>query len=175
MTHPARPCATCPDFGALVGYRVDEPSKTASEASSDTPSGVATPDPLVQPEPDFGTLVGFRVHTPSPGIAVLDLPLRPYHRNRLGTVHGGVIMTLLDTAGMWACSEEGQLPGCPTVSINCSFVRAVAPSKVASLNARAEVVRRGRRMHFVNITAFAGSDVVATAQGVYAVRQTATS
>jgi uncharacterized protein (TIGR00369 family) len=119
--------------------------------------------------PDFGTLVGYRIETPAPGTAVLELALQPHHRNRLGTVHGGVIMTMLDAAGMWACSEEGQPPGCPTVSINCSFIRAVKPSQVGILRARAELVRKGRRMYFVNITALADDDVVATAQGVYAV------
>jgi acyl-coenzyme A thioesterase PaaI-like protein len=78
-------------------------------------------------------------------------------------------MTMLDAAGMWACSEAGQPPGCPTVSINCNFIRAVKPSQVSSLRARAELVRKGRRMYFVNITALADDDVVATAQGVYAV------
>lgn len=119
--------------------------------------------------PDFGALVGYRIEMPAPGVAVLELALQPHHRNRLGTVHGGVIMTMLDAAGMWACSEEGQPPGCPTVSINCSFIRAVTPSRVASLSAKAELVRKGRRMYFVNITAYAGDDVVATAQAVYAV------
>ena len=70
-------------------------------------------------------------------------------------------------------SEEGQTPGCPTVSINCNFIRAVAPSKVETLHARAELVRRGRRMYFVNITALTGDDIVAMAQGVYAVPSSA--
>mgnify|MGYP000558905040 CR=1 FL=1 len=45
--------------------------------------------------PDFGALVGLQIHLPEPGVAKLDLELAQYHCNRLGTVHGGVIMTLL--------------------------------------------------------------------------------
>jgi uncharacterized protein (TIGR00369 family) len=122
--------------------------------------------------PDFGALVGYEIETPEPGIAVLKLPLQAHHRNRLGTVHGGVIMTILDAAGMWACNRAGEAPGCPTVSLSCSFLKVVVPSEHGTLLARAELVRKGRRLYFVNIEALAGEDLVATAQAIYAVRQT---
>ncbi len=118
--------------------------------------------------PDFGGMVGYQVKTPLPGAAVLELRLRPHHRNRLGTVHGGVIMTMLDAAGMWACSEDGKPPGCPTVSLGCSFLKAVAPTDGAVLTARAQLLRKGSRMYFVNIEALSDTEVVAIAQGVYA-------
>ena len=163
MTSP--PSVISPDFGALIGYRIEptEPDAAVLETHA---------APSSQGSPDFAALVGYRIETPKAGIAVLELPLQAHHRNRLGTVHGGVIMTMLDAAGMWACSQSGEPPGCPTVSLSCSFLQAVTPADHSILRARAELVRKGRRMYFVNIEALAGEEVVATAQGVYAVRQT---
>ena len=119
--------------------------------------------------PDFGALVGLQIHLPEPGVAKLDLELAQYHCNRLGTVHGGVIMTLLDTAGMWACTDAGKAPVCPTVSLSCSFMKGVRITDARTLRARGVITRRGRRMYFVTIAVHAGDELAATAQGIYAV------
>ncbi|MBB3181128.1 PaaI family thioesterase [Variovorax sp. Sphag1AA] len=119
--------------------------------------------------PDFGALLGLKIHLPESGVAELELPLAQYHCNRLGTVHGGVIMTLLDTAGMWACTDGGKAPVCPTASISCSFLKAARLADARTLKARGEVTRKGRTMYFVNVSVAVGDELVATAQGVYVV------
>lgn len=119
--------------------------------------------------PDFGALLGFEIRLPKSGVAELELRLAQYHCNRLGTVHGGVIMTLLDTAGMWACTDAGKAPVCPTVSLSCSFLKAVRIADTGTLRARGEITRKGRTMYFVTVSIVAGDELVATAQGVYAV------
>ncbi|XAH21992.1 PaaI family thioesterase [Xylophilus sp. GW821-FHT01B05] len=118
--------------------------------------------------PDFGALLGVEIRLPASGVAELELPLAQFHCNRLGTVHGGVIMTLLDTAGMWACTDGGKAPVCPTVSLSCSFLRAVRIADTRTLKARGEVGRKGRSMYFATVSVLAGDALVATAQGVYA-------
>ena len=117
---------------------------------------------------DFGAVIGYERKLPEPGVAVLELKLEQHHCNRLGTIHGGVIMAMLDAAGMWAGSDSGKAPVCPTVSISCSFLKAVTLAKFQTVCARAEITRKGRRLYFANVTAYAGSEIVATAQGVYA-------
>ena len=41
-------------------------------------------------------------------------------------------------------------------------------AKFRTLCARAEVTRKGRRLYFANVTVYAGDEIVATAQGFYA-------
>lgn len=120
-------------------------------------------------EADFGAVIGYRMLLPEAGIAVLELEIGPHHRNRLGTVHGGVLMAMLDAAGMWACRSDDERADSPTVSITCSFLKAVKPEASSTLVARGELVRRGARMCFANVTASVGAEVVATAQAVFAV------
>lgn len=117
---------------------------------------------------DFGALLGFKIHLPEADVAMIELLLARHHCNRLGTVHGGVILTLLDTAGMWACTDAGRSPVCPTVSLGCSFMKPVRFPEVALLQARGTVTRKGRRIYFAAVQVYAGDELVATAQGVYA-------
>ncbi|GAA5232160.1 PaaI family thioesterase [Verticiella sediminum] len=120
--------------------------------------------------PHFAEVVGYTRLPSEPNTAVLELLLRPELCNTGGTVHGGVLMTMLDTAGMWASSLPGRASSGATVSISCNFVSAVRPSECERLIARAKITRAGKRMYFANIEASAlpGGKLVATAQAVYA-------
>ena len=79
------------------------------------------------------------------GRVVVELVPQEFHYNPLGTVHGGVISTLLDTAA--ACSVHTTLPagvGYTSLDLNVKFLR---PVTVASGTLRCEgtVLQRGRR------------------------------
>ncbi len=121
----------------------------------------------------FGEVVGYERLPSESGTALLALKLRPEHCNRGGTVHGGVLMTLLDTAGMWASCAPGDVAVGATVSISCSFLAAVPVSKFDTLHARAEITRKGRTMYFASVTVHAllGEKLAATAQAVFAIPQ----
>jgi uncharacterized protein (TIGR00369 family) len=80
-----------------------------------------------------------------PGAIHVELVPQLRHYNPLGTVHGGVISTLLDTAA--ACSVHSMLATgerYTSVDLNVKFLR---PATVDSGRLRAEgsVLQRGRR------------------------------
>jgi uncharacterized protein (TIGR00369 family) len=68
-------------------------------------------------------------------------------------VHGGAIATLVDTAGTAAAWADDSVPdglGGSTVALALSYVSA---ARAADVTAVAEVVRRGRSLCFVDVTA----------------------
>ena len=79
------------------------------------------------------------------GSVTVHLDPQEFHYNPLGTVHGGVLSTLLDTAA--ACSVHTTLPvgvGYTSQDLNVKFLR---PVTIASgrITTRGTVLQRGRR------------------------------
>jgi uncharacterized protein (TIGR00369 family) len=104
------------------------------------------------------------------GEASFEIKIGPEHLNRHGTVHGGVLMAILDTAGLWAISDpDGDVPpNAVTVSLNCSFVgRSEAGD--STIRATGRISKQGRRTYFSSIVAEShpSGQLVATAQGIY--------
>jgi uncharacterized protein (TIGR00369 family) len=85
--------------------------------------------------------------TLSEGSARLSLPIEPHLTNSLGTVHGGVIMSLLDIA---LCTAARTLHpdslGVITIDMSTSFLGG---GSGARLLAEARVLKNGRSMIFV--------------------------
>jgi uncharacterized protein (TIGR00369 family) len=81
------------------------------------------------------------------GSARLSLPVEPHLTNSLGTVHGGVIMSLLDVA---LCTAARTLHpdsiGVITIDLSTSFIGGAGGER---LYADARVLRDGRSMSFV--------------------------
>jgi uncharacterized protein (TIGR00369 family) len=135
---------------------------------------------MTQTQPDLATLDGmeqlrliFEGELPSPPIAetlgmvdfggergAISVGLVPEHRhyNPLGTVHGGVLATLLDTAA--ACSVHSTLePGERYTSLDLT-VKFLRPVTVESgrLRAVGKVVQRGRRTSLAEAQVFDAAD-----------------
>jgi uncharacterized protein (TIGR00369 family) len=81
------------------------------------------------------------------GSARLSLPVEPHLTNSLGTVHGGVIMSLLDVA---LCTAARTLHpdsiGVITIDLSTSFIGGASGKR---LYADARVLRDARSMSFV--------------------------
>jgi uncharacterized protein (TIGR00369 family) len=81
------------------------------------------------------------------GTARLSLPVEPHLKNSLGTVHGGVIMSLLDVA---LCTAARTLHpdsiGVVTIDLSTSFIGGGSGER---LLAEARVLKDGRSMSFV--------------------------
>ena len=90
-----------------------------------------------------------KIHTDTlgKGAARLSLPIEPHLTNSLGTVHGGVIMSLLDVA---LCTAARTLHpdsvGVVTIDMSTSFIGG---GSGARLLAEARVLKDGRSMSFV--------------------------
>jgi len=81
------------------------------------------------------------------GSARLSLPIEPHLTNSIGTVHGGVIMSLLDVA---LCTAARTLHpdslGVITIDMSTSFIGGGGGAR---LLAEARVLKNGRSMIFV--------------------------
>ncbi len=93
------------------------------------------------PTPPAAELIGLSVQSVDPGRVRMALTPAEYHYNPIGTVHGGVIATALDTA--MATSVQSTLPpgrGCTTLEIKVNYLRALT-------EASGEVVAEGVCVH----------------------------
>src|SRR5690349_22345600 len=97
------------------------------------------------PGPPIGDTLGLEGFGGEPGAIHVEPMPEHRHYNPLGTVHGGVLPTLLDTAA--ACSVHStEAPGERYTSVDLS-VKFLRPVTVDSGRLRAEgsVLQRGRR------------------------------
>ncbi|WP_422733663.1 PaaI family thioesterase [Micromonospora sp. WMMD558] len=79
------------------------------------------------------------------GWVAVELVPQEFHYNPLGTVHGGVISTLLDTAA--GCAVHTTLPagvGYTSLDLNVKFLRPVTVDS-GTLRCEGTVLQRGRR------------------------------
>ncbi|WP_205474412.1 PaaI family thioesterase [Nocardioides sp. SYSU D00038] len=105
---------------------------------------MAMRDGVLPPAPIAETL-GMQNFDGEHGAISVELVPRPGHYNPLGTVHGGVLSTMLDTAA--ACSvhstlEAGQ--GYTSLDLTVKFLRPVTVDS-GRLRAQGRVIQRGRR------------------------------
>ncbi|SBT39837.1 PaaI family thioesterase [Micromonospora narathiwatensis] len=79
------------------------------------------------------------------GRVTVELVPQEFHYNPLGTVHGGIISTLLDTAA--GCAVHSTLPagvGYTSLDLNVKFLRPVTVES-GRLRCEGTVLQRGRR------------------------------
>jgi uncharacterized protein (TIGR00369 family) len=98
------------------------------------------------PPPPIMHLVGMETfETAEEGRVVVTLVPQEFHYNPLGSVHGGVIATLLDTAA--GCSVHTTLPagvGYTSLDLTTKFLRPVTVDS-GRLRCEGTVLSRGRR------------------------------
>ncbi|MFI0466267.1 MULTISPECIES: PaaI family thioesterase [Saccharopolyspora] len=94
--------------------------------------------------PSIGRLLGMRFDEVEHGRIVISLETRPDFANPLGTVHGGIAATLLDSA--MACAVHTTLPagvGYTTLELKVNYIRA-ARTDGRTLTAEGNVIHAGR-------------------------------
>jgi len=116
----------------------------------------------------FKEAIGFYLEEWTPGRAVMSLDLDDRHMNRRGVVHGGVLMSIFDTACAASgrfCTVPGNVRRCTTVTMTTNFINPVTDGY---LWVEATLAGRGRKMFFPEARAFDGNGVlVATASGTF--------
>ncbi|GAA2867096.1 phenylacetic acid degradation protein [Actinoplanes cyaneus] len=98
----------------------------------------------VPPPPIFQLIDGNRLQV-EPGSVTVTLDPQEFHYNPIGTVHGGIISTLLDTAA--ACSVQSTLAagiGYTSMDLNVKFLRPVTVD-TGLITCTGAVLQQGRR------------------------------
>jgi uncharacterized protein (TIGR00369 family) len=97
------------------------------------------------PGPPIAATLGFEIETIEPGRVVFTLQPDEMHYNPLGSVHGGVIATLLDSAA--GCAVQSLLDrgsGYTSVDLHTRFLRPVTMT-TGRIRAVGSVLSRGSR------------------------------
>jgi uncharacterized protein (TIGR00369 family) len=98
------------------------------------------------PHPPICMLLGYRLIDADTGYAVFEIAPGEQHYNPIGVVHGGIAMTLLDSA--MGCAVQTQLPkggAYTTLEAKTNLVRAVTRD-TGKLHAIGKVVHLGKRI-----------------------------
>ncbi len=119
----------------------------------------------------FNKFLGIKVAEIAPKHVHLSLPFRPEFVGdpMRPAMHGGVMSTLADVAGglaVWTGLEDLRAR-VATIDLRVDYLR---PGRLETIDAKAEVVRKGNRVGVVDVVLFHPShpsETVATGKGVY--------
>jgi len=98
------------------------------------------------PAPPLARVLGFALAEVESGRAVFEIQPMEFHYNPIGSVHGGVACTLLDSA--MGCAVHTTLPagaGYTTAELKVNLVRAITTA-TGLLRAEGRVIHRGKRI-----------------------------
>ena len=98
------------------------------------------------PSAPIGELIGMSFVSADHGRVVFELTPAERHYNPIGTVHGGIAATMLDSA--MGCAVHSTLPagtGYTTAEIKISYVRALTAA-TGPVRAEGRVLHAGSRM-----------------------------
>ncbi|MFV8572298.1 PaaI family thioesterase [Marinobacter sp. SBS5] len=115
----------------------------------------------------FRAALGFSLVEWELGRAVISAPVTDIHLNRNGSVHGGALSSLLDSAAGLAgtyCRVPGNIRRCGTISLNTQFMNSVQDGVMV---VEARQMSRGRKIFFAEAQVTCNGILVATAQGSF--------
>jgi uncharacterized protein (TIGR00369 family) len=98
------------------------------------------------PAPPIAELLGFKLVEVDAGHAVFEVVPGEQHYNPIGVVHGGLAMTLLDSA--MGCAVQTHMPaggGYTTLEAKTNLTRAIT-SQTGKLRAIGKVIHLGSRI-----------------------------
>jgi uncharacterized protein (TIGR00369 family) len=104
-------------------------------------------DRMMEKKAPIGDLIGFQISEAGDGRAVVTMQSGPQHFNPMGTLHGGVLCDIADTAMGFAFSSTLD-PGesFTTIELKINYLR---PVREARLRAEGRVAQRGRTLGYV--------------------------
>jgi uncharacterized protein (TIGR00369 family) len=122
---------------------------TAAVQTGKTISGIAFLKALQSgelPQPPFAVLLGISITEVNEGRVVFTAEPSEYHYNPLGTVHGGVIATLLDSS--LGCAVQSMLPAgtsYTTLELKVNYLRPVT-ARTGTIYAEGKIIYVGGRI-----------------------------
>ncbi len=111
----------------------------------------------------FHTLLGLDIQTLEQGRSVLVLPLTHAHMNYRGITHGGVLMTLCDSAMGMAVRSLGRRS--VTIEMNISFLDVTHEGD--KLVAEGRILKAGKRILVCEAEVRQNDRLVAKARGTF--------
>ena len=94
------------------------------------------------PPAPMGTLIGLRLIEIEPGRARFEIDADDRHHNPMGTLHGGILCDIADSAmGMAYASTLGEDESFTTLEMKINFLRPVTRAR---LTAEGTIVQQGR-------------------------------
>lgn len=144
-------------------YQWTDPLETAAKAK--TMTGFQFLEGILKgdiPSPPIASTLDFKPLTLEEGRVSFEFEPREFHYNPIGSVHGGVISTLLDTA--MGCALQSSLPrgvAYTTLELKINFIKAVT-HKSGILKAEGRLIHNGKS------TAFAEADLKDSEGRLYA-------
>lgn len=104
----------------------------------------------------LGKVLGFRVTSVEPGEATIEMESTPEHANPMGTLHGGVLCSLADSA-MGIAHASTLQPGetGTTLELKINFLRPVWSDR---LRAVGKVTKPGKTISMVECDVFDSKD-----------------
>jgi uncharacterized protein (TIGR00369 family) len=145
-TQERMPAVSPPDPARTRSYYWSDPAPTV--AALGTMTGGEVLQAILRgdlPAPPVMATLGFEATLFEPGRAVFVLDPTEMHYNPLGSVHGGVIATLLDSAA--GCAVQSRLPpgfGYTSVDLTTKFLRPVT-ADTGRVSAEGSVLALGSR------------------------------
>ena len=122
--------------------------------------------PMTEDNRGFTEPVGTELSSAEEGRAAVSLKAEERHLNPSGTVHGGVVSTLIDVSmaeALNTMTEEDEQPF--TIQITVNYM---TPGKPGTLTSTAEVRKGGERITIVEAEVVQEEDeVIALATGTY--------
>jgi uncharacterized protein (TIGR00369 family) len=117
----------------------------------------------------FAELLGVTVAHCEPGLARLELAVRPELMNSFENAHGGVVMTLADIAlAVAAITQDGEARGAQTIELKLSFI---GPG-TGKLFAEGRCLKAGNTIAFCEgEVRDSGGQLVAKALGTFRLRR----
>jgi uncharacterized protein (TIGR00369 family) len=96
--------------------------------------------------PPAAALLGMHLEEVEPGRTIFSMRAGEVHENPMGTMHGGIVATFVDTAmGCALSSQLGANEGFTTLELKTNFVRAITPA-TGRIFAEGTVVHSGGRV-----------------------------
>ncbi|KAK2465326.1 hypothetical protein APHAL10511_002680 [Amanita phalloides] len=105
------------------------------------------------------------IHRAIPGTVEASLNVEQHNLNRVGTVHGGLVLSLTDTVGSLAVASRGYWMTGVSTDIGTSFVRP-AGRLGDVLHARAVVTAMGKQLAYTRVE-FTNADGELVAYGYH--------
>ncbi|CAL1712606.1 unnamed protein product [Somion occarium] len=102
---------------------------------------------------DHRCFPNLKILNAKPGLLEASVKIEPYNLNRVGTAHGGYILSLTDTLGSLAVATKGQYMTGVSVDVGTSFVKP-AGRVGEELTAKAIVTGIGKSLAYTRVDFF---------------------